>query len=254
MGSIVNGKRGIELDNRELVFEYKLPRDFEKRQNEIPNRRTMGSKSERLLLPKYEKLKRIDGFSTVKETRAYDSWIKATMVLDGLSLPLNLRSEVLENANSFYKILGKHTPHRGVGVLIPVSIYITCLERFIFVRRRDYYSFCSEHLFNRCLKAILTKNRLLKEKLLSDDFRIKTILVQLSGLKEHFYLNGVIFERCKENLFNYFDDSKNWTNTAISGAIFDLTIHQLAGSFMLMSYVARFLGINQSTISRRRLY
>lgn len=237
------------------MIKAQLPRDFEKRQNEIPNKMTMGSASELLELPQYKRLSKINGnYGSFTEGRQVRFYYKASTVLSSLRLPIKLREEVLKNAESFYSSLEKGTYHRGEKTLIPTSIYITCLERFIFMRRKDFYPFCSKHDFDRCLKAILIGNDPLRKKLLSKCFRTKTILVQLNGLKERFFFNGLFYNVAVENLHKYYDEMKNATNTAITGAIFDLTVHQLIGKFVYLSEVCRFLGIVQSTIFRRRLY
>ena len=242
------------MDNRELVFKSQFPRDFEKRQNESPNRNMMGFKSELRQFPKYQKLNELNKEVDSTENRKVGFYYEATRVLTALELPIKLRDSVLKNADGFYSILGKGTYHRGGSVLVPVATYLTCLERFIFRRRIDFYPFCSKHLFNRCITSILKENRQLRLKLLSKDFRIKTILVQLNGLKSHFYLNGVFFSIASENLYKYYDKINDCINTAITSVIFDLTTHQLMGRFLLMAEVCRFLGISQSTLFRRRVY
>lgn len=238
----------------EKEFVSQSPRDFEKRQNEIPNRNVIGFKNELLKFPKYQKLSKINSHRTQIENREIDFYREASVVLGRLNLSIKLRDSVLENAERFYLVLGYSTNHRGPKVLIPVSVYITCLERFIFVKRNAFYQFCTKHNFDRCLRAILVKNNSLRLKFLSKDFRIKTITVQLSGLQNRFYLNGLFFQKAFENLNKYYDIVKNGINAGITGIIFDLTAHQLIGKFVMKAEVCRFLGITASLLFRRRLY
>ncbi|QYW08131.1 transcription initiation factor IIB-like protein [Lokiarchaeota virus WyrdV1] len=237
---------------KEIVGQ--IPYDIEKRQNEIPNKNMMGFKSELLRFPKYQKLNQINEHRNQNKNRELAFYYETSAVLGKLQLSIKLRALILRNAENFYSVLGYSTNHRGVKVLIPVSVYLTCLEHFIFVRRKEFYQFCTKHNFDRCLKAILIKNNTLRLKLLSKDFRIKTIKVQLNGLQTHFYLNGLFFQKAFENLDKYFNKVKNAMNTSITAIIFDLTAHQLMGKFILMSEVCHFLGITQSTVFRRRLY
>lgn len=244
------------MDNRELVFSAKLPRDFEKRQNEIPNKNTIGFESEMRKYPKYKRLREINSFATntFKETRESNYYYEATMILGRLNLSLKLRTDIIERAKVFYTYFEKYSNSRGANVLIPVATYIIILERFIFSKRKGFYVFCSKHEFDRCLKIILTNNEKLRFKFRSDEFRKKTINVQLNGLKEHFYLNGAFFIVMSENLNKHFENLRQFKNTTIAGAIFDLTSKQLTKSSIIMTVVCRFLGIVPSTIFRRRLY
>ena len=242
----------IKLNEWEIIGQ--LPRDFEKRQNEIPNKNIIGFKGELLKFPKYQKLSEINNHRNQNENREIDFYRKTSVVLGRLNLSIKLRTSILKNAENFYSVLGYRTNHRGTKVLIPVSVYIACLERFIFVKRNAFYQFCTKHNFDRCLRAILVKNNPLRLKFLSKDFRIKTITVQLSGLQNHFYLNGLFFQKAFENLSKYYDIVKNGINAGITGVIFDLTAHQLIGKFVMKSEVCRFLGISEALLFRRRLY
>ena len=240
------------MNNRELVFEFKLPRDFEKRQNELPNKMMMGSKSEILLLPKYQKLREINGFSTsYKENRDNDFWNEVSIVLGRLHLSFKLRDTVLKNANIFYEQLGFSTYHRGSKVLIPVSIYLTCLERFIFVKRSDFYRNCSKKAFDNCFKEILRNNDSLRIKLHSDDFRIKTILVQLNGLRNNLKLRSPFFSMASECLYQNYNSLKNSKITVITGRIFALVKKNLDDQYNL-GKASNFLGIARSSIYIRR--
>lgn len=241
------------MSEREIRSE--LPRDFEKRQNEVPNKNTLGFKSELRQFPKYQRLSEINKQRlTNSENRKCDFYYKATHILDCLELPLGLRDDVLKNAENFYSLIPKGSYSRGATVLISTSIYITCLERFIFRPRKAFYLICDKHLFDRCLKTILLENTALRLKLVNYEFRKKTILVQLSGLISHYYLNGAFFNTASENLNKYFHEIKNAKNTAITGTIFDLTMYQLRGRYLNISVCCKYLGIHQSTIWRHRLY
>ena len=239
-----------------MEFRSEYPRDYEQRQNEVSKKRYMGSKSEIQLLPQYKRLRDRDVQLRPDDLRKIVFYYETKRIISVLKLPTRLKHAVLENAEKFYKYFKPWSYCRGGRVLIPVSVYITCLEAFIFINRKELstYKDCTKIEFNRCLTGILRKDDKLRLKIRSEDFRMETILNQLIGLRNHFGLPKSFLKTSIRYLYQYYDKLKNTKETVITARIYQLTHSHLKEEMkpFNVNQACKFLGVCRSVCCKPR--
>lgn len=238
-----------------IEFHNEYPRDYDKRQNEVSRRRYMGSKSEILKFPQFRSIRNLD-YNVNNGLREFYFYREVKRILTGLKISIS-SDMVLKNAEKFYNYFIPHSKCRGVDVLIPVSIYFTCIESFIFVNRDKLLEFgmCTKNAFNRCYMKILMKDDKLRFKLLDINFRQKTILNQLIGLRNHFKLPKAFLKVSIECLFEYYNELKNSKLVVITAKIFRLTKDTLKEEMknFTIRQACYWLGVHSSVCSNIKL-
>lgn len=145
---------------------------------------TIGSESERRNVQKFKRYSQLNKSKyTYTETLKIKTLYETKRLLALLQLPNSLKKEVIKKVEFFYSQFRKATKFRGVLYLTPFILYITCLERNIFIDKKKIIEFSALDIkiFNQLFISILRNNKTLQEKLRDNDFRKDQILNSLSG-------------------------------------------------------------------------
>lgn len=248
-GYVVCKECGVVLDDSARLrhnFPYSKNNLLKnnKIQNETLNHNSIGRTSELRYFPNFYRLNKLNnkmyGFETFKLNLSREVF----RLLSSLDLPISLSDEVIRNSLIYYKQLEKRSRFRNAYYIAPVSLYIICLERIIFINKIKFDSIINidKKLFNRCYSVILSNNKNLN-KFRSDDFRKKLVLKQLLGLMEAFELNINFIDRARKNLNLYWNLMKNTKNSIVAGLVYLISRKNINNKM-----VSEFLGISPSTL------
>lgn len=217
----------------ELV--YCKPYNSEAIQYELPNHNIIGIKSDLDYLKISKRLRTVNSSSYKNH---YFFYVKA-LIMDELSrfisslcLPSVLLDLTIKRVFMFYEQLPKERLYRSIFYLVPVALYITALENFIFIKlssvleqiRLDKGN--KLRRFNRVFSLVLECNPSIMRGLRNDDFRKKFIL---NFLTRFFPLNIV-----KKELDNNWSILKNMRDRVIIGVFLYLYLDCRRG-FIIMS-------------------
>lgn len=210
----------------------------------------MGYPSERRQV-RFSKL----NYLTNKEVLEMDMWHETDRLVGGLELPLN-KYEIKKAAHKFYDEFPHGTKFRRPRYVVPVIIYIECLERTIFINRKTLtkYFKCNFKSFNRCLREYYKRHRDILRKHCSSYFRMKLIYNALSGLKCQFNLPEDFLFLAGHFLFKFFPDLSNKKNSVIIGLLIAFIKDFYNGKMdhITMVSVCNWLGIRPSVISSNK--
>lgn len=235
----------VEIECESKQFVYYWPYKEEKLQNAPLNHNQIGFRFERRRNPLYERLKWLN----------YDNnatWEKRTIVelkriLAGLNLPLRISSSVLKRYRVYHSQIEKGTKFRAERLLMPITIYLHCLEHEIILHKQELLSILNigERSFNRCLQAVLRNNLELFKKLRTDAFRKKLVLKMLSSLKN---IPGNLLTAANAYLEFSFDYLKNKPNKVIAVIVFCIVkeLHEREMAGIYVSHVCRSIGTTPS--------
>lgn len=149
---------------------------------------TIGSEFERRNI---QKLKRYSRLNKPKYTHTEVLKIKTLYetkrLLALLQLPAFLKNEIIEKSLFYSSQLPKKSKIKDVLHLTPFILYLTCLEKNIFIDKKKLFEFSDLNLrlFNRLFIIILRNNKNLQKKLRDNNFRKDQILNYLSGYIYH---------------------------------------------------------------------
>lgn len=208
---------------------------------------------------KFNRLNKINNITIYnsKKTREINNYYEITRILYNLDIPIQLSPRIIYNIKLFYNKLPKGTIYRSPDLLTPVAIYITCLQDFVFINVKELYktSKCNTHNFGKCLKLIYKLFPNIYYKFMSKEFRIKTILNQLMGLKLYFRFPNSFMFIASQFLETYYETLKNTKPSVITAKIFRLTKDDFGNKMKEFTdiNICNRLGIKSSVCSNIKL-
>lgn len=183
----------------------------------------------------------------------YELWYEIKRYISILKLPLNYH-HVRDHAFKFYEQIPFHTKYRNAEYIVPVIIYIECLENFVVLSHKSLVTILkySSKDFNCLLKFYYSKNNDIYLKHRSNCFQIKWCCRLLSGIKSQFDLNDGFLSLANELLFSHFGALKNKKATVIASLITEAVKCIMYREDIIISQVCHFLGVVPSIVSNNR--
>ena len=215
----------------------------------LDNKRMMGNVMERRKFSQFSRLIRLNDQETVEIDRIIRVRYEIMRYLGVLRLPAKLNESILHNYEKYHELFPKNS-NLGSLNLIPVALYITCLQRGFFMTKREIIN-VSEYTktqFNRALIKVLRYDRDLQQWIVSDKFRKRYILSIFRNMLNHFHYSLGIMTYINEILPIFFKKYKNISNTNIIICLFLIAKHKYPSMrYIYGIHVSAFLGVNTCT-------
>ena len=215
------------------------------------NKKMMGNWVERREFSQFKRLIRLNDRTTFTAENVRIIRVKYEIMryLGVLRLPAKLSEFIFYNYEKFHRFFPKFSK-LGSSNLIPVALYITCLQRDFFITKREIIDI-SEYTktqFNKTLIRVLRYDRALQQWIVSDKFRKKYILSGFSGILNHFNHSLGIMTHINEIFPKFFEKYKNLSNTNIIIDLFLIAKHKYPSMrYIYGMHVSAFLGIHPCT-------
>ena len=220
----------------------------------LDNKRMMGNVMERRKFSQFSRLVRLNDQETAEIDRIIRVRYEIMRYLGTLRLPVRLNEFILYNYEKYHGLFPKNS-NLGSLNLIPVALYITCLQREFFMTKREIIN-VSEYTktqFNRALIRVLQYDRALQQWIVSDKFRKKYILSGFRGILNHFNRFLGIMTYINEIFPIFFKKYKNLSNTNIIIGLFLIAKHKYPSMrYIYGIHVSAFLGINNCTFIKTK--
>jgi len=213
------------------------------------NMRMIGNIRERRMFPHFSRLIRLNYQFTAESIRIVRVKYEIMRYLSALGLSTKLNKFILYNYEKFHEFFPKYS-NLGSSNLIPVALYITCLQRGFFMTKREIINISgyTKTQFNRALIKILQYDRALQQWIVSNKFRKKYILSGFRGILNHFNHSFGIMTYVNEIFPIFFKKYKNLSNTNIIIGLFLIAKHKHPSMrYIYGIHVSAFLGINNCT-------
>jgi len=215
------------------------------------NMRMMGNIIERRMFSHFSRLIKLNDqiTFTAESVRIVRVKYEIMRYLSSLGLSTKLNEFILYNYEKFHEFFPKYSK-LGSSNLIPVALYITCLQRDIFMTKREIInvSECTKTQFNKTLIRVLQYDRALQQWIVSDRFRKKYILNGFMGILNHFNHSLGIMMYVNEVFPIFFKKYKNLSNTNIIIGLFINVKHDYPSmEYIRGVHVSAFLGVNTCT-------
>ena len=213
--------------------------------------RMMGSVMERRRFSHFSRLIRLNDqiTFTAESVRIIRVKYEIMRYLGALRLPSKLNKSVLYNYEKYHGFFPKWS-NFGSSHLIPVALYITCLQRDIFMTKHEIIN-VSEYTktqFNKTLIRVLQYDRALQQWIVSDKFRKKYILSVFRNMLNHFNHSLGIMTYVNEVFPIFFKKYKNLSNTNVIIGLFLIVGHKHPSvEYIRGVHVSAFLGISPCT-------
>ena len=243
----------MTIINEEKELKYHRPYKEESLQHAPRNHNQIGTEIERT--PRYSWLNRLNNHDK-KRTEEREKIMQLKRILAGLNLPDKLYSSVMRRFEHYRSQIKIGTKFRAPRVLLPITLYVHCLDNEIFITREMISKAFNYHKkdFNKGLMLVLKNSPKLFKKLKSDDFRKRMILKMLSGLKcQHNYPNTFLYVAFKY-IEDFFGLLKNKKNEVIAAILF-YCIKEFYGNEMkecLIAHACYFLGVCPSVVNNNK--
>ena len=231
-GLLVCSGCGLVIDESPIQ-KYYPPRkqEYDRHGTEshaILNSNQIGNIKERVVNKASRQLIRLNRLNTILESERLvkvSIFLETRRILNVLGLSEKLQNGIVETTFNFYNQLEKRTKFRGPEKLVPIAIYLVCLQQRIMIRIPELVQVSSITMsgFKKGLKLLLTVNRPLYEEFRSTEFRKEHILLILSGLDSLFSLPQDFMAYAKDILDLLWLFINQTTDSAIAGLIYYLS-------------------------------
>lgn len=213
------------------------------------SKRMIGNWVERRKFSRFKRLIKLNDQETAESVWIIRVKYEINRYLGTLRLPAKLSEFILYNYEKYLGLFPKYSK-LGRSGLIPVALYITCLQRGFFITKREIIDI-SEYTktqFNKILIRTLQYDRNLQQWIVSDKFRKKYILNGFVGILNHFNHSLGIMTYINEIFPIFFKKYKNLSNTNIIICLFLIAKHKYPSMrYIYGVHVSTFLGINNCT-------
>jgi len=215
------------------------------------NMRMMGNIMERRKFSQFRRLIKLNDqiTFTAESVRIVRVKYEIMRYLGNLRLTTKLSEFILYNYEKFHGLFPKYSKF-GSTYLIPVALYITCLQRDIFMTKRKIIdvSECTKTQFNKALIRILQYDRALQQWIVSDKFRKRYILSIFRNMLNHFHYSLGIMTYINEIFPIFFKKYKSLSNINIMIGLFLFAKHKYPSMrYIYGIHVSAFLGVNTCT-------
>lgn len=240
----------IENDEKKLV--YHAPYNILKLQHSIRTWNYIGTPRERMNKG-YQRVYKTQVIYTRKSKEMHIE-MELKRILANLHLSLDMWYDINLRFKRYYSQLKYATKNRGYKLLLPVAVYLHCLENIIFIpynKMKEAFN-CKKKDFYNCLKEVLKNNPTLFKKSKTVSFRKQMILQMLSGLKNEFAYPDDFLSLCIKYVSKWFETFKNKRNEVIAIIISYIVKEKYYKNEMIhcMNKASQFLGIESSVISK----
>lgn len=162
-------------------------------------------------------------------------------------------AQVQHNVGQYYNQISFGSGSRNAFILAPVALYITALERFIFINIHELYGLmeCRKRQFVDALYRVYRNNKGLYNYIHSEEFRKQYIYNIFLGLKNQFGYPDEFLSLAGKLLSEHFKDFKNRKDTVVAVLLFAKCKECMGWGALSTTYteVCRFLGVSQSVIN-----
>ena len=218
--------------------------------------RMMGNVMERRKFSQFSRLIRLNDqiTFTVENVRIIRVKYEIMRYLGALRIPAKLSKFIFYNYEKFHGFFPKFSK-LGSSKLIPVALYITCLQRGFFMTKHEIINVSefTKTQFNKTLIRVLQYDHALQQWIVSDKFRKKYILSFFRNMLNHFNHSLGIMTYVNKIFPKFFEKYKNLSNTNILiGLYLIVGLKHPSMEYIRGVHVCTFLGFSPCSFYQRK--